>query len=273
MGIQSLDNSLGNFPLGLYVKNPPVPPAADTLLANMIWYYKLEEIVNTSRLDSSVNQLTLAQGGTVGSNAGAIEQAAGFNGATINKLSGLFSSAYNLSATDFSITGWVYLTNITSPKTFFYIGTAAEATAEVCIAINYNNTGNIINFKTSNGGFITDSDVVATGIQADKWHFVACRYNSTTDDLEIRFDGNIATAPSVQAPQSQGTQSFVLGNQVTDSANVMNGRLDEWGGWDRYITDDEIAYLAGPGRPNLLTFLEIDGNMVHDDAGNVLAFK
>jgi len=277
MGLQSANNSLENFKLGLYTSGDS--PPGESLLNGMLWYYKLEEASGTPRADSSLNSNSLAEGGTVASNPGVIGDAASYNGLPVNRLSNTFETIYDLSATDFTITGWINIAALDiDTKTMLYIGTgASNVIAELGLFIFYDGAGAIV-CGVSNGVSTGFAATPSTGLTASTWHFINVRYNITTGDMDIQFDGNASTiATPINAPQSQGTQSLVLGNQVTDNEQ-MAGKIDEVGGWDRLLTDEEIAFLYNSGmanRPDFATtqpLVDDEGNTLVDDEGNILVF-
>jgi len=120
MGLQSAENSLRNFKLGLFVSQAGI---AENLKSGLLWYYQLEELTGI-RLDSSLNNLTLAETGTVGTDTGVIDLAAKFSGLSTNNLSNGFDSAYVLS--DFTFTGWFNITDKTTDRMIQYIGTGVQ---------------------------------------------------------------------------------------------------------------------------------------------------
>lgn len=233
---------------------PPPPDSSETLLNGMLWYYKLEEGLGSVRVDSSNNRLYLIDK-DVASGVGIIGNCASHDGSTEDRLSNTFAPQYDLSSGDFSITGWINFGSVGgNDRTILYIGTgAANVIAELCIIIKYDVPGVSIQVQISDGVSIHFAQTAAPGITIGMWHFVGVRYNSTSGDLEIRFDGDTPTVfPGTPSPQNQGTQSFVLTNKV-DNSEPLFGRLDEVGGWDRYITDAEMNFLYNGGaadRPN-----------------------
>jgi hypothetical protein len=268
MGLQAPQNSFATWKMGLYTSDGAI---GLNLNKGLQWYYELEEISGV-RFDSSLDLLDLTQAGTVAQGTGILGDAASFNGSAVNKLSHVFDSHYDLSSTDFTLTGWVFLADKTTDRAILYMGNGSSANADRMIEIKYVQAADEIAVFLSNGigqdGIALD---IGGSIPTNEWIFWSVRFNNTTQLLEFSLNGLPFTSiTSAVIPQNTGDQSFVLGNKVTDS-DAMAGRIDEVGGWDRRLTDQEITFLFGPGRPTFSSTLEDDeGNVLEDDEGNAL---
>lgn len=270
MGIQSANNSLRNFKLGLFVsgENP-----ATSLRENLLWYYELEEAAG-DRLDSSLNNLTLIETGSVGVAPGVIDLAANFPGIAANKLSKSYVPQFDFSNTDFTWSGWMYFGAVVNSFQM-YLGTADNNAADQTITLSINTASNCIRPAISNGIVDVSMDLqIAGGLPLDKWTFWVIRYNTTTGLFEGRLDNEPwTTITSVPAPHHIGTETLTLGS-TTNNASPFTGRLDEIGAWDRLLTDVEVDFLALPGRPDFIAALTDDeGNILIDDEGNVLTLS
>lgn len=268
MGIQSDSNSLRNFKLGLFVKagNP-----ADSLNDGLMWYYPLEAATG-DRIDSGLGKLDVAQTGTVTNSVGVIGNAATFPGANGNLLSRAFNAIDDLSATNFSMSGWFQASALGSNQEIVYMGTGNRSAGAMVLDIRFFSSQNKIEFAVSDGSS-TNVLSPSTTIPVDTWVFWCVRYNFVTKKMELRLDGNAFESEINPngALHSPGTQQLVIGSHL--SGNVATCCIDEVGGWNRLITDKEVDYLysgGSGGRPDF-TAIETDelGNILTDELGNV----
>lgn len=268
MGIQSANNSLRNFKLGLFLKggNP-----SDTLKNGLLWYYQLEEAAG-NRLDSSLNNLTLTENGIVAQAPGIIDLAADFFNGDGNNLANTYVPQYSL--TDFTVTGWVYFNSKTVNQQIIYIGLGGSGGSNVVLRVLYNQSIDSIRGEVArdNSSTANVNLQIEGTIPTDKWIFFAFKHEASTKELTLRLDSlpEDVDTYTTGVLNDFGNQGFALGSNVSQT-NTLDGRVDEVGGWDRLLTDKELDFLAQPGRPDFQSILEDDsGNILEDDAGNIL---
>jgi len=246
MGLQSSSNTLETFKVGIY----PSSAVAKGLLSGLLWYYKLDELSGT-RDDSGTNNLDLTESGSVGTALGIISTSARFPGTANNLLKKGFVSQYNFSSTDFTWAGWFKINANNSNHMMIYIGTGGILTADRVIDFEYLTSSDTVRVTIGDGdAFSGLSQDVGGSIPVGTFVFFAIRWDTTTELLELRLNAQaFASATIFHGIQSSGTQNFTLG--ATDSGLFdTDGDLDELGGWDRKLTDNEINYLYNNGSAN-----------------------
>lgn len=251
---------------------------SNTLMQDAIWYYRLEEASGT-RMDASNSDLDLSETGTVGQLAGVIEEAASFPGSTGNFLSHAFDSIYDIRTKDITVTGWVRFDTLTANQEIVYVGTANRIASAMVFDIRLFAGSDNIQASVSDG---TDVEMINLGVVvADVFNFFCMRYNFTTKLLEGRLNGNafVTLTTSLGTTNNPGTQSFVIGQHGT--ANNLDGRIDEVGGFDKILSDAEVDTLYnnglgqrpefGAGRPNFQQFVEnADGTRLENADGDFI---
>lgn len=237
------------------------PSAGASLTDGLLWYYTLEEATG-SRADSGPNLLTLSENGTVGNGPGVISNAADFPGINDNNLAHVFDSVYDLSSTDFTITLWANLTNLTSRRTFLYIGEGNPSSSDVAVLIEYRDNTDTIQFRIGSGtSNINARQDIGGSIPASEFIFVVCRWDTLTQTLEISLNnGSFDVVAAGFGIQNTGTQQFRLGTLV-DGGNPHLGLVDEVGGWNRKLTESEINFLYNNGNGGRPVF---DFTVYHD---------
>lgn len=241
--------TLNSFINPSFLGNPIDVGGDINLLNGLTFWYKLEELSGT-RLDSSVNGLDLSQIGSVGQNDGIIDKCAQFNGGTA-KLIRSFDPLYDLSDTDFSITGWMNL-DIAVSGHAIYIGKGGTGSADRVINLIYLSGGNEMRFVLSNDTSTSNllAGQISGSIPIAEWFFFCVSYNKTTKLMSLSLNNqDPVTLVSAGNPQNFGTQSLVLGNSVSDQ-NPLEGRVDELGMWNRVLTANECTFLFNGGSAN-----------------------
>lgn len=261
MPIESTNNSFGNFRIGLFE-----PEGSVNLTNGVLWYYRLDESGGL-RTDDSDNNLHLTEIGTVGSGTGVIGPCASFPGTTGNQLEHSFASQYDLSTTDFTFTGWFTIDDTTTDRMIQYIGTGAQANNQRVLEISYQNIGDNIKIALSDGSVADLATVQLAGsIPTGQFIFYAIRWTASSQLLEARLDSQAFVPFNFsRSPHNPGTQSYVLGANLSQG-DPFDGLIDEIGGWDRLLNDNEIDFLYNGGsgdRPQLLTNVtNADGTLV-----------
>jgi len=240
----------------------------DTLLVDLVSFYTMEEASNATRIDSGPAGLNLTNTATVNQGTGVIDKAADFRG-TSAKLTHTFDSNYDLSDTDFAITGWMNMDADVSSHAL-YIGKGGTGEADRVVNLIYLSGGTEMRFVISpiGGGVSLLADDIGGSIPIGSFFFFCISYNKTTKVMSLILNGQApVTLVATGNPINFGNQSFVVGNSVSDQ-NPLVGRVDEVGFWRREITIAECAFLYNSGagnRPNITVSLNVtngDGTLV-----------
>jgi hypothetical protein len=217
----------------------PVSPLLDELIA----YYKMEE-ASGSRVDSSGNGHTLPDVNTVTQAFGHRGNSAQFTKSSSETLGPIVHDDFQMTK---SMTFAFWILNDDSIPINNRLLAKGEA------------DGNPIEYQlvivTSDevGFYVYESDgspsnVVTTtfgGIDIGKWHFVACRYDSVNDQIEIRVDDEAWVTEPVTVTISGTSGPFYVGS--IEGVAHWDGRIDEVGIWGRYLSDDEVDDLWNDG--------------------------
>ena len=115
----------------------PITPVEDTLTQGLLWFYEMEEVSNATRLDSSINNLDLTSLSATPQTSGERDFAVQFTDNN-SKLLHAYDDIYNISDTDFTITGWVKFTSVSSNQHVIYIGTGSSSNSDRILNITYN---------------------------------------------------------------------------------------------------------------------------------------
>lgn len=270
MGLQSANNSLGNFSLGLYKGSSGISPA-NSLLIDLVSFYRLEEAANSLRMDSGPALYNLTNTADVLQGVGVIDKGADFRGSPA-KLTHTFESEYDLSDTDFAFTGWMNLDAAVSAHTI-YLGRGGTGNLDRIVSLLYLAGGNEMRFVISNNGVTTNllAGDIGGGIPIGSYFFFCVSYNKTTKLMSMSLNGQTPTTlVSAGNPQTFGTESFLLGSSVSNQ-NPLVGRIDLVGFWRREITMEECDFLYNSGAgniPNLANFVyNDDGVRLTNDDG------
>jgi len=223
-----------------------------SLLTNLIQYYKLDEVSGT-RDDSHSNSYDLTQIGTVGQVSGVINNAADFTGTSGNRLERGHEPEYDLSATDFSFSFFVNIHTLSSFREMVYMGDGGFSAAQMVFDVQYAQGSNHIRFRKSNGSNLPEvNDDIGGSIPANEYIFICCRWNTTAEVMEIRLNGQPFVTNSVGTDiHTTGAEEFSLGETIA-SGNSIDGSIDEFGFWNRLLTNQEVDSLYNSG--NGLTY-------------------
>ena len=112
------------------------------------------------------------------------------------------------------------------------------------------------------------SATIGTGagvLTADEWHHVAMTYNSTTEAVEIYFDGELLVAGKAEAPSTPTDTTLLVGHRGgAAAAEHYGGLLDDLRIYDHVLSQAEIKALANPPRTHARDPIPPDGAIYAD---------
>jgi len=208
-------------------------PTADDLLA----YWDLSNLA-----DSHTGGYTLTSTGVI------------FNDANTppNPDAASFGSGISLSATDAELpltTGaqtfaaWVRSTNLTNNQD---IMACWDTVGDRAFLLRFVGSSNKLNFRISSTGSDSATIDSSTSLVVDTWTHVCAVFvpsNSITIYIDGVADGTTATTLS---SINDSADDFVMGNRlVGGTSNFWLGQIDEACIFDKALSDDEVAWLAG----------------------------
>lgn len=230
----------------------PTVSGANTLLTDLVSYWKLNEASGTREDSHGTNDLT--DNGTVTSATGKLNDAASFAAANSEFLSVADNSS--LAFTDkFSVSMWVWRDSLTLNAAM--MGKWTYQT-QGCFAIQAGNAtaSDIVVFiadaLTDNGANWGRWPAAHT---TGQWYHVVVVYDGTqtgnSNRLKVYQDGSLLAATSftgtIPASLPADTASLLLGSFGGTLPRYWNGRLDEVALWKRALTSSEVTQLWNSG--------------------------
>lgn len=165
-----------------------------------------------------------------------------------------YSGTFVASAT----TTYVTLNNLTSTagKTALFdsvsvTGATATGVFEYSLSVG---TDNIVTFDVSSSGTAVNGSVRATSfgaVDTSTWYNAICFYDSANAQIGIVVNESFPVITSYTAGIIAGSALLTLGAENT--ANFMDGRIDEVGFWTKRMGSDGIAVLYNKGSGNTYT--------------------
>lgn len=148
---------------------------------------------------------------------------------------------------DFTIAGWVYLTDVAAAYGIVGHG-SANTTAGMGYRLLFDNTTVKLIWLISDGTATTTVTHTTFGnLSAATWYFYVVQYDSANNLTGISINGGaFNTAAQTTGAQSEAG-SFFIGNRPGLGA-PHNGRVDATARWNRLLTAGEIATLYNFGR-------------------------
>ena len=211
-----------------------IPSAADLLA-----YWALD-----NRLDSHTGGYDLT-----------ITNAVSFSGANSppNPDAAVFGTGVSLSTTDAALplpTGaqtfaaWVRSTNLTNNQD---IMTCWDTVGDRAFLLRFVGSSNKLNFRISSTGSDSITIDSATSLVVSTWTHVCAVFVPSTS-ITIYIDGvsDASNTTSIPATVYDSPEPFVMGNRtVGGTSNFFNGQIDEACIFDKALSADEVAWLAG----------------------------
>jgi len=207
---------------------PPFVPTS-TLLNGLSSYWNLD---NDSWLDSTANGRTLTNTDGVTNGTGIINDGAEFDGSAQY----LSRSSYPLTE-NLSVSVWVKCGSQTDYTALFNFLAPVDIGAYVNPPATNNNFGVYIS-GTWNNSLISINDSL--------WHHVVITLNAGNagSTLKCYVDGTLVIENGGVEPN---IQTITLAIGFNGSEYYMNGTLDEFGVWDRVLTQSEVTQLYNSG--------------------------
>lgn len=210
----------------------------------LVAYWKMDEVSGT-RVDSGGSGLDMTDNNTVGSNTGIITNAAAFVAANSEFLSHVDDPLFSPGNTDFTFAFWIYPTFTGTAKNMF--GKIAASNREYYVRHTGGDNG--VEFAVSGNG--TSDSTVSIGSQfavANVWYFIVARHDAAANTISLSVNNGTVTSAAHTTGVFDGTADFSIGRNI--ASPYWEGRIDEFGFWNRVLTADEVTYLynAGVGR-------------------------
>lgn len=198
----------------------------------LIAYYKLDETSGTTATDSVGSNDGTITGTVALGETGKIETSYEFSAAGRVVLGTVFDNSSTL-----TMAGWVYLPDTSVKGAFVKIGGDDDGYGVGVGSTTFDNEGNNLIVIREWIAWRVDG-AIGTG-----WHHIAMTRNGTTlttfiDGVEEATDANTIKA----ADKGSG-----IGGRYAGTRLLSQGKLDEWGFWDRVLTDAEITELYNSG--------------------------
>jgi len=204
-------------------------------------YYKLEG--TGSRVDSSGNNLTLTETGTVPTGTGIFGNGADFPGTSGNHLARAGDDAtldLGVSLAPFGVSAWVDADTLSTGIGYSEIVGKSNNTSDGWELAVLDTGG--VSWRQAGSGLV-DSGAAVITVGAGLQHIVA-----TSDGIITRIyvdNVEVATGSSVAVVDS--TTAFRVGHRSLDVNAGFDGIVDELAVWTRHITVAEVASLYNSG--------------------------
>lgn len=158
-----------------------------------------------------------------------------FNGPSNHRIEVPDNEAWNLGSGDFAIEGWINPSVLTGAPTIITQSVAGAGTnqSSFFIGLNYNGTGSLDMYSTTDVGWTHGISSSAGIITTNKWHhFTVTRTGGTP---AIYINGILQTlvqAPfsgsfGIASPMFNGTENLTVAMQTSNSNNNFTGIIDE----------------------------------------------
>lgn len=158
----------------------------------------------------------------------------------------------------FTIAGWVRFTSATGTRSIIcFTNEGGDPSSEIWAHI-YRSSGNIV-FDKILGDLSGVAQVVAgAGVVINVWYLVVARYDpakslDTVNTMHLWVKAENSLAAPVEAEDEyddlyhpSNVECFLGAKNA--GQQILNGRLDEVGIWDRVLSDEEILVLFNAGR-------------------------
>ena len=216
----------------------PVPSAPSVQLSEApfppgcIAYWRLDETAGI-RADATGNGHDLTDRNSVGYEPGKISNAAVFDGS--NGLDGTFSQS---SFSALTVAGWIKIPVDALGRWHQCFSNWSQDSGNFVLQVDDNDTVYLqTSVEVGKNGFA--NDIVTSG----EWFFVCARWDGTRYYLRC----NDLNATPVEAGDNPSLSQFGIGGNYGGSSYDHVGSLDEFGVWDRCLSDAEIDQLYNGG--------------------------
>jgi hypothetical protein len=227
--------------------------SSNSLRNGLIVWWDLDEASGNRAASYSgyTSALTLTDVNSVASATGKLGLAADYVAASTEALSIASNSALQAGDIEFTIAGWMYLTDKTNARALVCKNRDVE------YQVYYEDFNDRFLFEvTADGTGGTYGGVAANTFGSpslNTWYFIVAQYDPATDELSISVNNGAVDTSSHAGGIFAGSGTFYVGSMDGTAYGSMDGRIDLVGVWKRKITAAEIAYLynSGNGRSPL----------------------
>ena len=235
----------GNFVSGA------MPYIVNGLLNSLQAYWKLEETAGNNRVSQiNANNVFLDNGSAFNSVTGKINNAANYP--SVEGSDVLYCAAPTIDTTsNWSLSGWAY---INSASLFI--------AQEIIASINtYNGSPQIfiqsngfLNFEKNSDG---DGSILTSTYPTDTWIYLTMTYDSSTGTVSGYVNGTLIGISTSVSLFSTSIEIDLFNNGTggtgtPGSNSSFAGKIDEWGFWNKCLTQNDINKLYNSG--NALPF-------------------
>lgn len=221
-----------------------------SLLTGLVSYWDMDEVAGARADSTGANNLTDVN--AVGFAAGVVSNSAHFLQANSQALLHASNASLQIGNADKTFAGWVWFDSFIVSFGF------PMAFAKTAGGIEYElfaDGGNTLTWRVTNGG---GQQVMVThpiGV-ISSWMFFECWHDAANAQIGIRMNnGSPATAPTGGGGVPGTVGDFRVGARGNNSL-FLDGRVDEFGIWDRLLTTAERAELYNDGAGTTYPFSE-----------------
>lgn len=212
------------------------------LTRGLVEYWTFTEADGAARV--GVNGTSLTSSGTVLSGAGLIGNAAVLNSTGPLRLTLVSGSAAHLMpAGSFTVAGWINPVTLTANHT--YLAKSNNTGNQRGYNFGYGNTNTryraICSADGTNNTTLECTDFTpVTGV----WTFFSAGYDQAAARLWIRINCGLLFTAAFTGPIFSNTAVFAFGGfGTTANGDPANALVDEWGFWNRTLSDRELRHL------------------------------
>jgi hypothetical protein len=155
--------------------------------------------------------------------------------------SGLIAAEKTFSITSsFSLAGWVAWTNGGGASIM-------EMGAQVKLGVNTDIDGVEFGMRVDDGNSGYFETIYGSGAPNNgTWHFVVAVYDSTANQIKLWVDDVLCSSGTLSyPPMPLGISDIRLGCTVL--GELLVGKMDEWGVWNRALTQSDVDQLWNNG--------------------------
>lgn len=237
VGIVNGEVNLG----GVGIDNPtdnPVTPAT-TLLTNLkVWW-------NLSSVNATYSSNNLTNNNTVTFNTGKVGNAGYFVRSSMQNLSIADNDDVSLGDRDWTITGEVYLDNLTNIQTVI-AKRSGTGSGQGEISYIFNTATNKLELYVFNSGTTANSVLSHSTVSSGQWYFFTLWHDNIANKIYQQINDGTIVETTLSITPHDGTSPFRIGCQQTNTI-CLDGRVDEVAIWHRVLTSEERTYLYNSG--------------------------
>jgi hypothetical protein len=194
---------------------------------------------DNNSLQSSIGKIASSNSGTTNL-SGILGQSRKFTSASSNYIN-LTNTNTSFDVTSFSISYWVYLDTANSGNIpTFWKGFDISTRWYFWLY-----SGNVTTFETIG---TTPSSLnkysASSNFNTSTWYHMVVTINDTTKNKSYYQNGKLLNSTTYTGSPITGTDKIILGKFTT---NYLNGRIDEFGFWNRSLNSAEITQLYNNG--------------------------